>query len=43
LRNRAVLDRAAQLLLSKETLQGLDLEELAAGVAREAPPKQAAE
>ncbi|WP_445504386.1 ATP-dependent zinc metalloprotease FtsH [Microvirga sp. G4-2] len=43
LRNRAVLDRAAQLLLNKETLQGSDLEELAASVAPEAPAKQAAE
>ncbi len=42
-RNRSVLDRAAQLLLSKETLQGPDLEELAASVARETPARQAAE
>ncbi|WP_262267469.1 ATP-dependent zinc metalloprotease FtsH [Microvirga yunnanensis] len=43
LRNRAALDQAAQLLLSKETLQGPDLEALAASVTREAPAKQAAE
>jgi cell division protease FtsH len=43
LRNRTALDQAAQLLLTKETLQGPDLEALAASVTREAPAKQAAE
>lgn len=41
-RNRVVLDKATQLLLSKETLQGPELDEIAKNVIREAPEKQAA-
>jgi cell division protease FtsH len=41
-RNRAVLDRAAQALLSKETLQGPELEAITATVHQERPATQAA-
>ena len=41
-RNRAVLDKATQLLLSQETLQGLELDDIAKNVIQEAPEKQAA-
>jgi hypothetical protein len=40
--DRAVLDKAAQLLLRKETLQGADLDEIATSVIGEAPTRQAA-
>jgi ATP-dependent Zn protease len=42
LRNRAVLDWAAGLLLSKKTLQGPDLEGFTSSMTRR-PAKQAAE